>query len=150
MLLMFSNFQTNIQLLTSSSMTFSLAENMNLNRNKLNSLIRQRIVFQRVWTQGDKQGEFCRICNFFPFWKLSPSSRAYYVSYIGPKKATQNYQKRIPFSVDYCVKCCSFYRSYSSLIVCCGLWLVKELFDFAKNVENIFMCDLLMYLLSKE
>ncbi|XP_030751512.1 uncharacterized protein LOC115879024 [Sitophilus oryzae] len=68
-------------------------------------------------------------------------------------KNTQKYQSHIPFSVGYYVKCdyddsLSFYKSYTGPD--CIEWFVKELFDFAENVETVFLCDLPMDMLTPE
>ncbi|VEN46542.1 unnamed protein product [Callosobruchus maculatus] len=61
-----------------------------------------------------------------------------------PTKDMKEYQKHIPCSVGYYVKCSyddslSFYRSYRGED--CMRWLCEELKRFAENVETVFMCS---------
>lgn len=68
-------------------------------------------------------------------------------------KNTQNLQTHVPYSVGYYVKCSyddtlSFYKSYTGSD--CMQWFVKELQDFAENVETVFLCDLPMNELTPE
>lgn len=59
----------------------------------------------------------------------------------------------MPFSVGYYVKCSyddslSFYRSYTGLD--CMQWFVKELHQFAEDVETVFLCPLPMETLTPQ
>lgn len=91
--------------------------------------------------------------NFIKFKNFRNKLKAAFIIYADleclliPCEDGQKYQKHKPCSVAYYVKCSydptlSFYRSYRGSD--CMRWFVKELNEFAENVETVFLCDLPM------
>ena len=63
------------------------------------------------------------------------------------------FQKHIPCSVGYYVKCyydneLSFYKSYRGRD--CQTWFINELHNFAIDVETVFLCPIPMHTLTKQ
>lgn len=63
------------------------------------------------------------------------------------KTNTQRYQNHVPFSIGFYVKCdydetLSFYKSYTGSD--CMMWFMRELQQFAEDVETVFQCPMPM------